>query len=154
MRGVEVVVVAVRVLGDDDVGRRYVVVDCGIGELFVYACRRVPRFGRGVVGHEDVDGPRIVGREVQIWWGWMNGASPEVCESWVVACRRFFDDGRCPLGWRPNLLGHGGPGRCQAGLLVVVGPLLVPGGATIECSPSACYPGGCARGPGGWRWRS
>ena len=40
----------------------------------------------------------------------MNGASPEVCESWVVACRRFLDDGRCPLGWRPNLLGHGGDG--------------------------------------------
>ena len=40
----------------------------------------------------------------------MNGAPPEVCESWVVACRRFFDDGRCPLGRRPNLLGHGSDG--------------------------------------------
>ena len=46
----------------------------------------------------------------------MNGASPEVCESWVVACRRFLDDGWYPLGWRPNLLGHGGDGvgdRCE-----------------------------------------
>ena len=46
----------------------------------------------------------------------MNGASPEVCESRVVACHRFFDDGRCPLGWRGNLLGHGGNGvgnRCE-----------------------------------------
>ena len=46
----------------------------------------------------------------------MNGASPEVCESWVVACRCFLDDGRCPLGWPPNLLGHGGNGvgdRCE-----------------------------------------
>ena len=46
----------------------------------------------------------------------MNGASPEVCESWVVACRRFSDDGRCPLGRRPTLLGHGGDGpgdRCE-----------------------------------------
>ena len=25
-----------------------------------------PFFGRGVVGHEDVDGPRIVGREVGV----------------------------------------------------------------------------------------
>ena len=66
MRGLEVVVVATRVLGDDDVRRRYVVVECGIGELFGDACRRVPRFGRGVVGHEDVDGPRIVGREVEV----------------------------------------------------------------------------------------
>ena len=46
----------------------------------------------------------------------MNGAYPEVCESRVVACRRFFDDGRCPLGWRSNLLGHGSDGvgdRCE-----------------------------------------
>ena len=66
MRGLEVVVVATRVVGDDDVWRWYVVVECGIGELFGDACRRVPRFGRGVVGHEDVDGPRIVGREVEV----------------------------------------------------------------------------------------
>ena len=66
MRGVEVVVVAARVVGDDDVGRRYVVVECGIGELFGDTCRRVPCFGRGVLGHEDVDGPRIVGREVKV----------------------------------------------------------------------------------------
>ena len=59
MRGVEVVVVADRVVGDDDVGRRYVVVECGIGELFGDACRRVPRFGRGVVGHEDVARGRL-----------------------------------------------------------------------------------------------
>ena len=46
----------------------------------------------------------------------MDGASPEVSERWVVACRRFFDDGLCPLGWCPNLLGHGGDGvgdRCE-----------------------------------------
>ena len=66
MLGVEVVVVATRVAGDHDVGRRYVVVECGIGELFGDTCRRVPRFGRGVVGHEDVEGPRIVGREVEV----------------------------------------------------------------------------------------
>ena len=40
----------------------------------------------------------------------MNGASPEVCESWVLVYRHFFDDGQCPLGLRPNLLGHGGDG--------------------------------------------
>ena len=66
MRGLEVVVVATRVVGDDDVWRWYVVVECGIRELFGDACRRVPCFGRGVVGHEDVDGPRIVGREVEV----------------------------------------------------------------------------------------
>ena len=66
MRGVEVVVVGARVVGNDDVGRRYVVVECSIGELFEDACRCVPCFRRGVVGHEDVDGPRIVGREVEV----------------------------------------------------------------------------------------
>ena len=66
MRGLETVVVATRVVGDDDVWRWYVVVECVIGELFGDACRRVPRFGRGVVGHEDVDGPRIVGSEVEV----------------------------------------------------------------------------------------
>ena len=66
MRGLEVVVVATRVVGDDDVWRWYVVVEWGIGELFGDACRRVPCFGRGVVGHEDVDGGRIVGREVEV----------------------------------------------------------------------------------------
>ena len=65
--GVEVIVVAARVVGDNDVGRRYVVVECGIGGLFGDACRRVPRLGRSVVGHEDLDGPRIVGREVEVW---------------------------------------------------------------------------------------
>ena len=116
MRGVEVVVVAARVAGDDDVGRRYVVMDCGIGELFGDACDRVFRLGRGVVGQEDVDGPRIVGREVEVRWGWMNAASPELRESWVVACRHFLDDGQCPFRWRPNLLGHGGDdvgNRCE-----------------------------------------
>ena len=67
MHGVEVVVVATRVVADDDVWRRYVVVESCIGELFGDACRRVPRFGRGVVGHEDVDGSCIVGREVEVW---------------------------------------------------------------------------------------
>ena len=58
MRGLEVVVVATCVVGDDDVWRWYVVVECAIGELFGDACRRVPCFGCVVVGHEDVDGPR------------------------------------------------------------------------------------------------
>ena len=40
----------------------------------------------------------------------MNALSPEVDECWIVARRRFFDDGPCPLGWCPNLLGHGGYG--------------------------------------------
>ena len=66
MRGLEVVVVATRVVGDDDVGRWYVVVERGIGELFGDACRRVPCFGGGVVGHEDVDCSRIVGGEVEV----------------------------------------------------------------------------------------
>ena len=46
----------------------------------------------------------------------MNGASAEVCESWIVAGRRLFNDGRCPLGWCRNLLGHGGDSvgnRCE-----------------------------------------
>ena len=66
MRGMEVVMVATGVAGDDDVSRWYVVLECGIGELSGDACRRVPRFGRGVVGHEDVDSPRIVDREVKV----------------------------------------------------------------------------------------
>ena len=40
----------------------------------------------------------------------------KVCKSCIVACCRFFDDGRCPFGWRPNLLGHGSEGagnRCK-----------------------------------------
>ena len=65
MRGVEVVVLAARVTGDDDVWCWYVVMECGAGELFGDACCRVPCFGRRVVGHEDVDGQRIVGREVE-----------------------------------------------------------------------------------------
>ena len=48
----------------------------------------------------------------------MNGASPEVCKSWVVACCRFFDDGRCPLQWRPNLLGHGADGVGGVGVRI------------------------------------
>ena len=46
----------------------------------------------------------------------MDGVSPEVRECRIVACPRFFDDRRCPLGWHPNLLGHGGNGvgdRCE-----------------------------------------
>ena len=66
MRGLEVVVVATRVVGDHDVWRWSVVVEWGIGEWFGDACRGAPRFGRRVVGHEDVDGPRIVGREVEV----------------------------------------------------------------------------------------
>ena len=93
MRGVEVVVVTARVLGHNNVW-----------------CWYVPFFGRVVVGHEDVDSPRIVGREVEVRYGWNDGASPEVCECRIVACRRFFDDGLCPLWWGPNLLGHGGDG--------------------------------------------
>ena len=56
MRGVEVVVVAARFVADDDVGRQYVVVECGIGGLFGDACRCVPHFGYDVVGHENSDG--------------------------------------------------------------------------------------------------
>ena len=40
----------------------------------------------------------------------MNGASPEMCESSIVACNCLFGDRRCPLGWRPNLLGDCGNG--------------------------------------------
>ena len=46
----------------------------------------------------------------------MNAASPEVCKSLIMAFRRFSDDGRCALGWRPNLRGHGGNSlgdRCE-----------------------------------------
>ena len=67
IRDVEVVLVAARVVGDDDVGRRCVVVECGIGELFGDLCRRVPHFRRSVMGHEEVDGPPIVSREVEVW---------------------------------------------------------------------------------------
>ena len=107
--------------------------------------------------------PRIVDREVEVRWGLVDGASPEVCESWVVACRRLFDDGGCPLGWRPHLLNHGGNGvgdRCEVRadawlvLLVVLGHLLARGGATIGCSPFACYCGGGVLGHGGWTWWS
>ena len=62
MGGVEVVVVAAHVVGDDDVWRWYVVVERGLGKLFGDSCCHVPCFGRGVVRHEDVDGPCIVGR--------------------------------------------------------------------------------------------
>ena len=40
----------------------------------------------------------------------MDAVSPEVCECWMVACRSLLDDARCPLGWCPNLLGHGRAG--------------------------------------------
>ena len=43
MRGLEVVLVATRVVGDDDVGRWYVVVECGIGELFFETWPRGPK---------------------------------------------------------------------------------------------------------------
>ena len=78
----------------------------------------------------------------------MDGASPEVCESWVVAYRRLFDDERCPSGWGPNLLGHGddGVGYCcevrADGLLVVLGALLVRAAATIG---SRVHRGICTR---------
>ena len=116
MRGVEVVVVAFRVVGDDDVEWWYVVVERAPGELHADVCCCFPCFGRGIKGHEDVDGPRTVGREVEVRYSWISGASSEVCERWIVACRRFFDDRRCPLGWRPNSLGHGSDdvgGRCE-----------------------------------------
>ena len=64
--GVEVVVIAARVVGDDDVWCWYVVVERGVRELFGDACRRVPCFGPGVVGNEDEDGPPIVGRKVDV----------------------------------------------------------------------------------------
>ena len=66
MRGLEVVVVAARVVGDAIFWRRYVVVEWGIRELFGDACCCVPRFRRGAVGHGVVDGLRIVGREVEV----------------------------------------------------------------------------------------
>ena len=67
MRGVQVIVVAARVAGDDDVWGLYVVVERGAGELPRYALCCVPCFGCGGVGHEDVDSPRIVRREVEVW---------------------------------------------------------------------------------------
>ena len=66
MLRVEVVVVAARVVGDDDVWCWYVVVERGAGELFGDACCRIFCFGRGDVAHGDVDGPRNVGREVEV----------------------------------------------------------------------------------------
>ena len=66
MRGVEVVVVTACGVCDDDVWRWYVVVERRVGELFGDARRRVPCFERGVVGHEDVDGPHIGGRKVTV----------------------------------------------------------------------------------------
>ena len=66
LRGVEVVVVAACAVGKDDVWRWYVVVERGAGELFGDACCRAPSFQRGVMGYEDVDGSRIVGREVEV----------------------------------------------------------------------------------------
>ena len=65
-RGVEVVDVAARVVGDDDVSCWYGVVERGAGELFGDACCRFSCFERDVGGHEDVDGPRIVSSEVEV----------------------------------------------------------------------------------------
>ena len=65
LRGLEIVVVAAPVVGEDDVWRWYVVVERGAGELFGDARCCAP-FRRGVVGHDDLDGPRIVGREVEV----------------------------------------------------------------------------------------
>ena len=78
MRGLELVVVAPRVGGDDDVWCWYVVEERGAGVLFDDARCCVPCFGCCVVGHEDVDGQRIVGREVEVRYGWMDGVSREV----------------------------------------------------------------------------
>ena len=73
MRRLEVVVVAAGVVGDKDVWCWYVVVECDAGELFGDARYRVPCFWCVVVGHEDVDGPHILGREVGVRYrgGWM-----------------------------------------------------------------------------------
>ena len=62
MCGLEVIAFASRVVGDDDVRRWYVIVECGAREPIGDACRCVPCFGCGVVGHEDVDGPLILGK--------------------------------------------------------------------------------------------
>ena len=123
MCGVEVVVVAARVVGDDDVWRWYVVVDRAVGELFGDACRCVPCFGRGVVEHEDVEGPRIVGRDVEGGrGGWMGrplkcakaglwraavslttdsaqwGGTPTCCAMAATAWATALRSGRMP-GW-------------------------------------------------------
>ena len=45
MRGLEVVVVATRVVGDDDVWRWYVVVECGIGRCLVMRAVASPVLG-------------------------------------------------------------------------------------------------------------
>ena len=66
MRGVEAVVVAACVVGDDDVRCLYVVVKRGVGGLFGDARCPVSCFGCGVVQHDDVDSPFIVGRQVEL----------------------------------------------------------------------------------------
>ena len=66
MPGVEVVVVAACVVGDDTVLCLYVVVERGAEELFGEACCWAPCFGCGVVRHQDVDSPLIVGWEVEV----------------------------------------------------------------------------------------
>ena len=66
MYGVEVVVVSACFVGDHDAGCWYVVVERGAGELFGDACCRIPCFGGGVVEHEDVDSPGIVGRKLNV----------------------------------------------------------------------------------------
>ena len=58
--------VAVRVVGDDDVGCWYVLVERSAWELYGDVCCRIPCFGRGVMGHEDVNGPRVVGMEFEV----------------------------------------------------------------------------------------
>ena len=67
MCALEVVVVAACVLGDDNVWSLYVVLERGAEELFGDARCRVPCFGCGVVGHEDMDNPLIAGRAVKVW---------------------------------------------------------------------------------------
>ena len=59
--------VAARVVGDNHVCCWYVVLECGAGELFGDARCCVPCFRCRVLGHQDVDGPHIVGRGVEVW---------------------------------------------------------------------------------------
>ena len=66
MRGVEVVVVAACVVGDENVWHLYVVVEHGAEELVGDARCRVSCFGCGVVRHEDVNSPLIVSGEVVV----------------------------------------------------------------------------------------
>ena len=67
MCGLQVVVVAPRVVGDNDVRCLYVIVERDAGELLGEARCQAPCFGCGVGGHKHVDGPLIMVREDEVW---------------------------------------------------------------------------------------